>query len=537
MPTSKQDFSSVQPPSLRQPVEKGKSETEVLAGQHAITGGRRRSCPSCYAPIQAGQSVCTACGSHLKKRPEVIRCRYCKGRASSQLVVCPGCGRELQPAGSALLSVGLPGALVVLLALVLIGRFGFDPFNWAEARMAGGLQMIENIAITPVRMDETTTDSPAGGRSLVALRPLPPAAEQNRTANPDVSTGGVDAAPENEAGDAGAVESSTQEEAVEGEVQAASTETEVVTGTAAGEPEVVVLESPAEAPAAEAPADTPAPAPTETPAPTATDTPASSPTNTPVPVVAEVPTATPTDAASGRTLPLDSDTGGSAEMRSLTETSAPESTAAESQTDNAPAVIALPTVVATATPAPMARYTVKSGDTLVGVAARFGIPTDELMIANGLTSTTGANLAVGRVLLLPGVISVDEESSQTYVVQAGETFVGIALRFNVPTEALLKANGLSENDARTLQVGQVIVIPPAGATGNSVPVQVESIARPTATPTAEAIQYTVRSGDTVVSIARRHGTTTQTLLRYNNLTEARARTLKPGDILYIPRSQ
>jgi LysM repeat protein len=37
-----------------------------------------------------------------------------------------------------------------------------------------------------------------------------------------------------------------------------------------------------------------------------------------------------------------------------------------------------------------------------------------------------------------------------------------------------------------------------------------------------------------VGIAQRFGTTSQTLLAFNNLTETQARRLRPGDILLIP---
>ena len=48
-----------------------------------------------------------------------------------------------------------------------------------------------------------------------------------------------------------------------------------------------------------------------------------------------------------------------------------------------------------------------------------------------------------------------------YVVESGDTLRGIAERFNVSVGALLRYNGLSEEDADNLRPGQEILIPPS----------------------------------------------------------------------------
>lgn len=57
-----------------------------------------------------------------------------------------------------------------------------------------------------------------------------------------------------------------------------------------------------------------------------------------------------------------------------------------------------PTAVATAVPPPTATYTVKSGDTLYGIAKQFGVTVTALKSFNNLTSNT---LHVGQVLKIP----------------------------------------------------------------------------------------------------------------------------------------
>lgn len=527
MPTSQRDYSSGsdQPPDSSSQTDFAGGPAVNLPGQRATQGGYGRRCPDCDAPISANQSVCPQCGARLQKRSEVIRCRHCGRRASSQLVICPGCGRELQAASSLLLTVALPGIVALLLVAALGAQFGWgSPLGWFQRQMDGGLQVINNIAITPVHSQEMplTQDSSGSNGALVALRPL-------------------------------ALPAAT----VVTPLQPLTPETSEAEALPNGEPEVLILDEGAVAAGeereaaselAETPAPTDAPLPTETP--TSTETPF--PTQTPAPsntVAAATATRTATaNAVTGVTAAITATgtaTATGAAPQTVTATATSESvdiraTLEAVRTAAALTPSATPTITQTpsptSTPLPSATYTVRSGDTLVDIAERFGIPMQTLIEANDLTDETAANLQVGRVLVLPGVSSAEDERTQTYIVRAGDTLVGIALRFNVSTEALLRANGLSANDAATLQVGQTIVIPTTNSSSSTIQIQpMPTAARPTLTPTPTPTQYTVRTGDTVVGIAQRFGVTTQALLAFNNLTEAQARRLRPGDVLLIPR--
>ena len=80
-----------------------------------------------------------------------------------------------------------------------------------------------------------------------------------------------------------------------------------------------------------------------------------------------------------------------------TETAIPTPTVETTPTPTSPA----PT--ATSTPVADLRYTIKAGDTIIGIAQRFGISADTLLEANALTERDASNLQIGRELVLPGI--------------------------------------------------------------------------------------------------------------------------------------
>ncbi len=163
--------------------------------------------------------------------------------------------------------------------------------------------------------------------------------------------------------------------------------------------------------------------------------------------------------------------------RTPTVPSSPATTAA--------AVIASPTsslaVTASPTAAPVAvsqamTYTVAAGDTLSGLAKRFGVPLRDLLEANNLEEDD--ILRVGQVLVIPTgtVTPAPTENLAVYEVQAGDTLSEIAARFGVPIGDIMKANDIK--DPELLQIGQVLRIPLGPPTPTSTPTPV-----PTATPT------------------------------------------------------
>ena len=138
-------------------------------------------------------------------------------------------------------------------------------------------------------------------------------------------------------------------------------------------------------------------------------------------------------------------------------------------------------------------YTVVSGDSLYSIARKFNTTVDALKKANNLTTN---NLSIGQKLIIPGG-STTNNNQNIYTVVSGDSLYSIARKFNTSVDALKKANNLTTNN---LSIGQKLIIPSKNNTDNSQNI------------------YTVVSGDSLYSIARRFNTSVDALKKANNLT-------------------
>ncbi len=112
-------------------------------------------------------------------------------------------------------------------------------------------------------------------------------------------------------------------------------------------------------------------------------------------------------------------------------------------------------------------YTVRAGDTLSAVAARYGVSQAALAQANGITNPN--RIYVGQRLVIPGATGTTQPGSSGsapafqgyYIVQPGDTLSKIAVRYGVTVQALMSLNGLPNADR--IWVGQRLRIGKAGA--------------------------------------------------------------------------
>lgn len=134
-------------------------------------------------------------------------------------------------------------------------------------------------------------------------------------------------------------------------------------------------------------------------------------------------------------------------------------------------------------------YTIKSGDTLSGIAQMFNTTTQKLQDLNGISNPDKIN--EGHTIKVVGSGSKDVS---TYKVKSGDTLSHIATTFGTTVAALQRANNIVNSNL--IYPGQIINI------------------------TAQASKsqhHTVKKGDTVSGLAQQYGSSQKQIVKWNHL--------------------
>jgi len=131
------------------------------------------------------------------------------------------------------------------------------------------------------------------------------------------------------------------------------------------------------------------------------------------------------------------------------------------------------------------RYTVVAGDSPANIAEKFDTTAEAIMEANRITDPTG--LYVGQVLVIPKGSDPEEEMAEatpvqtpeqeeaapaqqvasggecTHVVESGDVADLIATALGITVDDLAVLNGATVDDLRSLEVGDVLIVPCPGA--------------------------------------------------------------------------
>ncbi len=144
-------------------------------------------------------------------------------------------------------------------------------------------------------------------------------------------------------------------------------------------------------------------------------------------------------------------------------------------------------------------YTVQPSDTLWRISSANHVSVQDLMNWNHLTSNT---IYAGQKLSL---IAPHTHTPQgTYTVKSGDNLSLIARNYNTTVTELKSINHLTSD---ILKVGQVLKVPTSESVNTSAPVVEKSVK-----------EYTVKSSDTLYSIAKWNNLTVVQLKSMNNLT-------------------
>ena len=150
-------------------------------------------------------------------------------------------------------------------------------------------------------------------------------------------------------------------------------------------------------------------------------------------------------------------------------------------------------------------YTVKSGDTLSDLASRHGISQNYLLLINGLSS---------RELRAEQKIKLPLYRLQSVTVQAGDTLSEIAQSHDASISDLMTLNQISSE--QKIYRGQTLYVPKLASKRQAY------------------INHEVQSGDNLDSIARSYGLQSAELIELNRLKNSR---IYPKQIIKIPANR
>ena len=179
-------------------------------------------------------------------------------------------------------------------------------------------------------------------------------------------------------------------------------------------------------------------------------------------------------------------------------------------------------------------YTVKKGDTLSAIAAKYGVNLSILMEANGMNRKSV--IKVGQKISIP-TKSAHAEPKQppaakedsyaevvTYVVQKGDNLSKIASKYRTSVAAIMELNGMSKT---SINVGKKLKIP----TNTKTAAQTSTSVKQDLKKYEGKLTHTVKSGDTLGGISIKYGVALKTLMEQNGIQDARK--IRIGKVLII----
>ncbi len=183
---------------------------------------------------------------------------------------------------------------------------------------------------------------------------------------------------------------------------------------------------------------------------------------------------------------------------------------------------------------PYAWKTVKvpKGETWSSVSKKTNVPSSALQAANNNRS-----LSKGGTIRIPNGPNVKTPKFVTYVakagtykVQSGETLLGIAIKHNTSTKALMQVNDIQ--DASKIRAGQMLKIPTSKAVASNS--KGKNTSKPQKKPSTKAVATThkIMPGETLSGIAVKYDVSTKSLMQANNISDAGK--VRSGQIIKIP---
>ena len=162
---------------------------------------------------------------------------------------------------------------------------------------------------------------------------------------------------------------------------------------------------------------------------------------------------------------------------------------------------------------------VEKGDTLWGIAQRYGVTVQQLCDWNSNVISNPNRIYPGEPLVIyPGSVSTSSSPDCiTYTVQNGDTLWGIAQRYGVTVQQLCDWNRDKISNPNVIYPGERLTI----YTGSS------------SSPSGPTGWYTIQPGDTLWGIAQRYGVTVQDLCDWNRDKISNPNEIYPNTVIRV----
>ncbi len=184
-------------------------------------------------------------------------------------------------------------------------------------------------------------------------------------------------------------------------------------------------------------------------------------------------------------------------------------------------IVCVPTVTPPPTVCPPGTfsYTVQPGDSMFSIAQKFGVSLNALIAANPQIPNPSL-IFPGQIVCVPTAPPPPGCPAGTfaYTVQPGDSMWSIAKKFGVSLDALIRANPQIPNPSLIFP-GQTVCVPRTSQPPSGCP--------------SGTFAYTVKSGDSMWSIAKKFGVSLDALIRANPQIPNPSQ-IKPGQIVCVP---
>lgn len=180
-------------------------------------------------------------------------------------------------------------------------------------------------------------------------------------------------------------------------------------------------------------------------------------------------------------------------------------------------------------------HVVRWGENLISIAGHYGTSVQAIMHMNGISNPN--RIYAGQRLLIPGAVPPPAPApcGQVYTIRSGDTLSGIAYRFGVSVNALVQANNIVNPNA--IYYGQQLQIPCGPCPAPHHPCPPSPPYPPPAAPRppkpSAGWWYVVQGGDTLAKLSWRFGVGIWAIVRANNLSNPNL--ICVGQKLFIPK--